>query len=160
MLVPQRTFSECFSSTPGGCDGVETGERTETQAKFGLAPLSLSLGGFLNRHIALLFRAAGTSYFEDDDQVVHSFYGPVVEWWPAERFFLGGGIGFALFGENPLIDSGGGDLEGGWALDLRVGTALVGGTHHDVTLSLEAIPGFYEDDVVTGFGLVGAWKWY
>jgi hypothetical protein len=52
------------------------------------------------------------------------------------------------------------DTESGWALDLRVGAALAGGTNHDFTLSLEVIPGFYGDDIVTGFGLVGAWKWY
>ena len=160
MLVPHRTFDECFSSTPDGCDGADTGSRTETQVKLGLAPLSLSLGGFINPRFALLFRAAGTSYFVDGDQVGHNFYGAVMEWWPVERIYLGGGVGFALFGSNPLLNRDGPDLEGGWALDLRVGAALAGGTNHDFTVSLEAIPGFYEDDVVTGFALVGAWKWY
>jgi hypothetical protein len=133
---------------------------SETRSEFGLAPLSLSLGGFVSHQVALLARIAGTSYFVNGDQIGHSFYGVGVEVWPIDRLYLGGGVGFALFGPNPLYSSSPMDTESGWALDLRVGAALAGGTNHDFTLSLEVIPGFYGDDIVTGFGLVGAWKWY
>jgi hypothetical protein len=158
-LVPRRTVTVCGSNVPGACDGVG-GVTSETRSEFGLAPLSLSLGGFVSHQVALLARIAGTSYFVNGDQIGHSFYGVGVEVWPIDRLYLGGGVGFALFGPNPLYSSSPMDTESGWALDLRVGAALAGGTNHDFTLSLEVIPGFYGDDIVTGFGLVGAWKWY
>jgi hypothetical protein len=133
----------------------------ERQGHFGLAPLSLSLGGFVTHRVALLARASGTSYFEDGAQIGHNFYGVVAEVWPIDELFLSGGAGFAIYGPNPWF-SGSSSLEsvGGWALDFRVGTALAQGTNHDFTLSLEAIPGFYDGETVQGFALVGAWKWY
>lgn len=156
MLVPRHRVTVCVN---GGriCGTPDT---TGTDTEFGLAPLSLSLGGFVSKDVALLARIAGTSYFKNGDQYGHNFYGVGVEVWPIERLYVGGGVGFALFGPNPLFSSNDEEPEAGWALDLRVGGALVGGTDHDFTLSLEAIPGFYGDDIVTGFGLVGAWKWY
>jgi hypothetical protein len=160
MLVPHHTFTDCTSSDPSFCAGVDTGPKTEHTAEFGLAPLSLSLGGYITPQFALLARLAGTSYFKGDNQIGHNFYGVIGEWWPADRFYLSGGVGFAIYGPNPFLGSSSRDPKYGWALDVRAGVALAQGTNHDFTLSLEAIPGFYEDDVVTGFGLVGAWKWY
>ena len=155
MVVPRHTA--CVSIDADACAGFEA-EHTDTE--FGLAPLSLSLGGFVSPSVAILARAAGTSYFDRGDQIVHNFYGPIVEIWPSDFFYVSGGVGFALFGENPLFSGGNAYQEGGWALDVRAGLALAQGTNHDFTLSIEAIPGFYEDDIVTGFSLVGAWKWY
>jgi len=155
MLVPRH--SVCRSSTPDGCAGFE-GDRTDTE--LGLAPLSLSLGAFVSPKVAILARAAGASYFDRGDQIVHNFYGAIVEVWPNDYVYVSGGVGFALFGENPFLSGGNAYLEGGWALDVRAGVALAQGTNHDFTLSIEAIPGFYEDETVVGFGLVGAWKWY
>jgi len=60
-------------------------------------------------------------------------------------------------GANPLFNGGSGSITSGWALDFR---ALAQGTNHDFTLSLEAIHGFYDGDLVNGLALVGAWKWY
>ncbi|HKY35641.1 MAG TPA: hypothetical protein VJN18_06880 [Polyangiaceae bacterium] len=157
-LVPHHSVSACSSTLPGGC--VAPSSTSETRSEFGLAPLSLTLGGFVSPEVALAARFAGTSYFKDDDQIGHNFYGAILEYWPIERLYVSGGIGFALFGPNPLFSSSSRELEGGWALDFRIGAALAGGRDHDFTLSLEAIPGFYDDDIVTGFGLVGAWKWY
>jgi hypothetical protein len=145
----------------GGSSGGFTSDVSRTrEARIGFAPLSLSLGGFLSPSVALLFRATGTSYFEDGDQFSHNFYGPVVELWPHDRFYLSGGVGFAVFGPNPFLSTSDVDPEGGWALNFRVGTALLNAENHDLTLSLEVIPGFYEDESVQGYALVAAWKWY
>ncbi|HEY3667222.1 MAG TPA: hypothetical protein VGL19_14535, partial [Polyangiaceae bacterium] len=73
---PVESFTDCFSTT-GQCAGVDTGVHKSTEAKFGLAPLSLSLGGFLTPKLALLFRAAGTSYFVGNRQYLDAFYGGV-----------------------------------------------------------------------------------
>jgi len=148
------TIQTCL---PGVVCSSSSEPRTDT--RFGLAPISVSLGGFFNPTVALLFRAAGTSYFVDGDQWLHGFYGPVIEVWPHDRFYFGGGVGLALFGPNPLTNSNA-DPSTGFAIDLRAGVALVNATHHDATISVEVIPGFYGDDTVVGYALVGAWKWY
>ena len=140
--------------------GEERSTEASREGRFGLAPLSLSLGGFLDTNVAVLFRAAGTSYFEGNTQWVNAFYGPIVEVWPSDRFYLSGGFGFGVFGPNPLASETSVDPEAGFALDFRAGAALVSGRNHDVTLSLEAIPGFYENETVHGYAFVGAWKWY
>src|SRR5436309_387708 len=46
-------FTEVFPSVGGSI------------SKVGLAPLSLSLGGFVNNRLAIMFRLQGTSYFQD-----------------------------------------------------------------------------------------------
>ncbi|MDF3071320.1 MAG: hypothetical protein K0R38_6921 [Polyangiaceae bacterium] len=138
----------------GGCTPVPR------SSHFGLAPLSLSLGGFITPRVALLARAAGTSYFEDGTQMTHNFYGIIAEVWPIDEIFVSGGVGLGLYGPNPLFSRSSREAVGGWALDFRIGAALAQGTNHDFTLALEAIPGFYDGETVQGFALVGAWKWY
>src|SRR5262245_54725630 len=101
MLVPHHTLSECFSTTPGGCAGVPTGEQTEHTSELGLAPLSLTLAGWASPYVALGARLSGTSYFKSNgDQIAHGFYGPIVEVWPSSLVYLSGGIGLALYGGN------------------------------------------------------------
>ena len=128
--------------------------------KAGLAPLSFSLGVFFSPTVALLFRISGTSFFDDGDQFSHTFYGPIVEIWPHDRFYLSGGVGLALYGTNPFLSGSNEKPENGWALDFRVGVALINGQDHDLTLSVEAIPGFYDQGAVQGYAILAAWKWY
>jgi len=156
---PVESFSECFSTT-GACAGVDTGVHKSTDVEFGLAPLSLSLGGFLTPQVALLFRAAGTSYFVGNTQYLDAFYGAVVEYWPHNRFFLGGGPGIGYFGRNPLLSDGVSDYETAFALDARAGVALINGRDHDLTLSLEGTSGFYSDATLFSAAFLVAWKWY
>ena len=157
---PVTSFNECFSSN-GGCGGKNSSSSSETStaADFGLAPLALSIGGFLTPKVALLFRAAGTSYFVGNTQYINAFYGPVVEVWPHPVFFVGGGPGLGVFGANPLTSSYGRDPEGAFALDARAGFALIQGRNHDLTLSVEGIAGFYEETHMS-LALIAAWKWY
>jgi hypothetical protein len=99
------------------------------------------------------------SYFRGNEQIVHAFYGPIVEAWPSDRFYLSGGVGLGIYGPNPFLSRSSTEPDTGVALDFRVGAALVNATNHDFTLSVEVSPGFY-DELVMGYALVGAWKWY
>jgi hypothetical protein len=131
-----------------------------TVAKFGLAPLSFSLGGFLTPKVALLFRATGTSFSDyDGTERLNAFYGAVVEVWPHDRFFVGGGPGVGYYGTIPF-QTNYNDSQATFALSARAGAALIGGRNHDLTLSLEGISGFYAEQTIFSGALIVAWKWY
>ncbi len=153
--VPQQGGCDSFDGT-----GCITSEEESRALEIGLAPISVSLGGFLSPSTALLFRIGSTSYFKNGDQIVHGFYGPILEVWLHESFYASGGVGLGIYGPNTLLSSGSQDAELGVTLDLRGGAALINGIDHDLTLSLEVIPGIYDGDVVLGSALVVAWKWY
>lgn len=106
----------------------ELGAREKTA--LGLAPLSLSVGGFVSPKVAIMARMAGTSVFRETGkgdlyQVVNGFYGATVQYWPSNDFFVGGGVGLAILANNPLMDvprensfseiGYGATLRGGWA---------------------------------------------
>jgi hypothetical protein len=131
----------------------------ESETRFGLAPLSLSLGGFLTPDVAMMARIAGTSYFEefggDTVQLGSNFYGLALQYWPADVVFIGGGFGFALFDDNPFF--GGGNRiagEGGWALMARAGWSFATLRDHSFALVYELIPAFYDGFNVFGHALI------
>jgi hypothetical protein len=125
----------------------------------GLAPLGVSLGGYVTPRIALLGRLAGTSYFRGRGQVLHTFAGPIVEFWPHDRWFLSGGVGLGVLTPNPVLGHSSLVTREGLAFDARGGAVLVGGARHALTLSLEIIPAIY-NHFQAGAALLVAWKWY
>lgn len=135
-------------------------DETSTEFEPGLAPLGVALGGYFTPRVALLGRLAGTSYFRGSHQYLQLFTGPVVEYWPSDRWFLAGGIGLGTFTPNPFTGSSVVSSREGLALDARAGAVLTGGPRHALTLSLELIPAFYENRARAGAALLAAWKWY
>jgi hypothetical protein len=156
VSVPVHKTIHVFS---GGIPTYQ-GTTTHRELKVGYSPLSLSVGAFLTPDVAMLFRLSGTAYLVAGDQYDHSFYGPIVEFWPHDRVFLSGGFGLALLGPDPLLSSSDAETELGFAPDLRAGVALINDDNHDLTLSAEFIPGFYDVGNVQGYAIVAAWKWY
>lgn len=137
---------------------------SKTRGELGFAPLSFSLGGFVSRRVAILARSAGTVFANNGDFYSHDFLGPIVEVWPADIFYFSAGPGLAIASRNSFFVGTGEDKTAGWAVDLRAGLAVLRKTNHDLTLSLELIPSFYQvGDVAThttGGAFVVAWKWY
>lgn len=151
---------DIVSCTNSGCSSSPS----ETSGRFGYAPLSVSLGGFVSPHVAILGRSAGTAFIRNNNVFSNSFIGPIVEIWPADVFYFSAGPGLSVASRNGFFAGTGQDAKAGWALDLRVGFALLQKENHDLTISAEVIPSFYRDSGVTtqatGCALVGAWKWY
>jgi hypothetical protein len=145
----------CGGSGGSGCPDGSTPLRWQP----GLAPLTLSLGGFVTPHLALLFRMTGTSYFRGDAQYANLFYGASVEWWPHDHWFVSGGAGVAGTALNPWLGSSAGPSQAGLGLNARAGAALASGDRHALTLSSEAILGFY-GNAPMGLALLLGWKWY
>jgi hypothetical protein len=126
----------------------------------GLSGLSLSLGGYLTPNIALVARAAGTSFWNDfgqgSKQIVNGVYGASVIGWIGD-FYVSAGPGLALFGPTNADSV---DLRGGLGLDLRAGWAFLDTKHNALTLGLEALPAFYSDATVVGGALNFEWHYY
>lgn len=125
---------------------------------FGLAPLSLSVGGFVSKRVAIAARMAGTSFFEDlstyrngrvsreSQQVANGYFGPVLQVFLNDYIFLGGGAGLAVLYVNPLATTSSRvpDPVLGFALTARAGFGFFAKRHHWLGVVLEAYPAFYE----------------
>ncbi len=148
---------------------------------FGLAPLSLSLGGFVSSRVALAARMAGTSFFVDAPpslqiagagaslrshsdlvQILNGFYGPTIQVFVNDHVFVGGGAGLGLFGVSPLFERTGPlpKLEAGFAMTGRAGFGFFARGHHWVGVVLEAFPGFYSDRTTFGMSTILQWQYY
>lgn len=135
---------------------------SDSETNVGLAPLSLSLGGFLTEDLALMARMAGTSWFEDvgNDtfQVGSYFYGVALQYWLSDEAFVAGGVGYGLLADNPLFGGSSGiDAEGGLALTLRAGYAFYTSRNHALGFTLELFPEFF--DTATTFGTAINFQW-
>jgi len=135
-----------------------------SQTKVGLAPLSLGLGGFLTPDIALLARAAGTSYFEkgangDTSQFVSAFYGAHLQYWFTDRFMMSAGPGFMLFGENAFLTPAEKPVTG-YGASVRAGYAVLAIKHHVLRFSLELFPAKFKDASVLGSALNFEWQYF
>ena len=135
----------------------------DSETNVGLAPLSLSLGGFISSEVSLMARMAGTSWFEDlgpeDAQIGSYFYGIAMQYWPSDAAFVGGGIGYGLLALNPFFSS---DLdvesEGGLIFTARGGYAVYTSRHHWLGFTLELFPAFYDNTTVIGTAINFQWQ--
>lgn len=121
----------------------------------GLGGLSIGVGGWLNEKIALTGRIAGVTLSENDAQLSDVFFGPSIQYWIDNHFWLGGGAGLGI-----LAASGGGDEDSitGFGLDLRVGYTFNEGSENTLNASFELNPGFFSENgnsaTLTGIGIL------
>jgi hypothetical protein len=134
----------------------------ESRGELGLAPLSISLGGFVSDRFAVMGRAAGTSYFKDagDEtlQFTSGFYGLVGEYWFNDRVFTSAGVGLATFGLNPLTSAKDYDPETGLGFALRGGYSFFTSEDHSLRASLELFPSFFDDATTVGTAATFEWQ--
>ncbi len=135
-----------------------------SQTSFGLAPLSLSLGGFVSPDVAILARLAGTSYFDTapdgtSTQYVNGYYGIHVQYWVNDRVMLSAGPGLALFGENAFFAPSK-SPHVGYGASLRAGYALLAIEHHALRVSIEAFPAKFDTGFVFGSALNLEWQYF
>lgn len=138
-----------------------------SEQKFGLAPLSLSLGGFINREFAIMFRATGSSIFGSErgqtTQALIGFYGPAVQYYPNDRFYIGAGVGLGLYAtNNPALatPTSPAFIQGGLAFDARVGFVLVASKAHQLSIYTEAIPAKFDEATAVGLNLALGYQFY
>lgn len=131
---------------------------TRTRAWGGVAPLSISVGGFVSERVALLFRASGTAYFKysANNAYANSFYGPAVQFWVNDRFMWSAGLGLGLHGESPLTGTGG--MDPGVAASLRAGYAFFVSDWHLMRVGLELVPGVFDGTRTLGAAATLDWQ--
>ena len=137
-------------------------EGFDSETNVGLAPLSLSLGGFLTEDLALMARMAGTSWFAElageNYQLGSYFCGVALQGWLSDEAFLAGGVGYGLLAVNPFFGSDVDfDSEGGLAFTVRAGYAVFTSRNHALGFTLELFPEFF--DTVTTFGTAINFQW-
>lgn len=125
----------------------------------GIAPFSLSLGGFVSNQVAIMFRMAGSSWFADDTfgdrtMFTSAFYGPAVQWWVAREIFVAAGVGVGVLSEG-FFDSDNNDT--GMMFTARFGYSFYTSTDHSVAVVAELMPAFYSD--VTSLGTTVQLQW-
>lgn len=150
-----RELSSCFASSTGS-GGCSDGSDTDTYA--GFAPLSVGIGGFLSRDVALTLRSSGTSYFKSRDLWSSAFVGPAVQYWPMDTLSVGGGAGVGVWGPNPALSRRARDPKVGFALSLRAGVDPFGLRDHSFRIGVEVLPAFYDRTRVIGAALVAEWQ--
>jgi hypothetical protein len=126
-------------------------------AQVGLAPLSIGVGWFVTRDVALTARITSTSFFPIAQssnggfvQVVNSSFGVAAQYWLSDSFFLGAGVGLGRYGTNPFLQSPDTFSMTGIALLARAGYALDLGEHRAWSLVLELTPSVYHQDQSVG----------
>ncbi|MCC7541155.1 MAG: hypothetical protein IT379_33360 [Deltaproteobacteria bacterium] len=131
----------------------------------GIAPLSFSVGGYVNPRLALLFRASGTSYFDGPgrgrlrDSVVAAVYAFHVKWWVLPRLYLGGGGGLAAFGG--LFDSDDADdLDLGFGTTFRIGLAFPVHRKHALGVAFELMTMFTGEATLLAQAVTFEWHFY
>jgi hypothetical protein len=125
---------------------------TEADSEAGLSGLNLSLGGFINPKLAVLFRLSGTSFwldtgFDESIQFSNIFVGGQVQYYAMPQLFVGGGAGLGVFGAFFEDES---DSTNGFAVNARVGYDVSQSSGSAWQVALEITPSFYSED---GFDL-------
>jgi len=127
-------------------------EGQDSDTEVALAGLSFGLGGWLNDRMALTVRGAGATYSPADGvRFTTAFFGPTLQYWTDDHFWLGGGVGLGI----AAISIDGADVqpdpETGFGLDLRAGYTFTTGSDNTFNVSVEYNPTFFD---VEGAGSV------
>lgn len=129
-------------------------------SQFGLAGLSLSLGGFLSPDLALMFRATGVAVPEAGGTIVSVGALGVLQYWATDRLTLSGGLGLSQVSVNSAFDSTIARSNKGFAINFRIGYALAQFTHHSLGLTYEITPAWIDGESVLMQGLALNWQWH
>ena len=114
--------------------GVVHGDGTSSGDS--LAGVNIGLGGWLSRHVALTVRAASVTLHLDGERESFIFFGPSLQLWLDDHFWLGG-IGIA----GTAVEGGGANR--GVGLDARGGYTFASRSANTFDVSFELTPGYY-----------------
>lgn len=118
--------------------------------------LGLGVGRWISSKMAITARLAAVSHKENNVTGSSLFLGPSAQYWVDDHFWVGGGLGFAIFGVND--DNGNSDSIHGFGLNGRIGYTFTSNTENSFNASFELSPGFYnqnnESGTITSIGIL------
>lgn len=130
---------------------------------WGLALPNLTLGRYVRRNLVVAAHGAATSHLPHlfgahPYDFVLIFYGPMVQWWPHQRFYLAAASGLATYVQDtPLPLQGYADNTTGMGAALKASYTAAIGEGYRINVAVEALPAFFNFDVQVG--LLAAVEW-
>jgi hypothetical protein len=164
-LTRRSGFTMEFGLGYGGLQIASLDQYGPEKAGTGFEPHALSLGGFVTNNLALMARWKSTYQVmqRGPDDSVHRFLGTLTvhaQWWFAERWFTGGGLGVAAFGFGFGSDPDDPAWSIGGATSARVGFAFARLKHHAFIVSVEVVAGFFRHGAAVGETANVSWQYY
>ena len=145
---PRRPRREGFTIELGlGAAAMSVrGPAISSAVRPGVAGLSLGIGGFVSRDVALTFRVTGAQTWADrpdgvTSSVLLGSYGFGVQYYLTDRIFAGGSWGLALLTETPLASrrAVASYEDHGMAGSARLGWAFLATRAHQLAITGEAM---------------------
>lgn len=136
-------------------------EEGVARGNFGVAPISVSLGGFVTPDFAILMRAAAGVGLKDSatEGELVGVYGGQLQFWATDHLVIGLGGGVALYDE--FIDSSRGQNNAlGVGGSLRLGYSFWAGESATVRIATEALPVVIDGEFFLAQSLVLEWQGY
>ena len=129
--------------------GVQNDSSIE-ETEVGLAGVSFSVGGFVNRDLALTFRLAGTNVSYDlsggNYRQVSGVAAPTIQYWLTNRFNIEAGAGVGFWRADADED------ETGLGLILGAGVTIFNRGKHNLQFGLQYAPAFTDPGTVHNVG--------
>jgi hypothetical protein len=111
----------------------------------GIGGLSLGVGGWVSPQVAITGRIAGATISENGEQLSNIFFGPSLQYWVNDNFWLGGGIGLGILADN----CDGCESVTGFGFDARVGYTFSVSSENTFNVSFELNPEHYSENGVS-----------
>lgn len=129
---------------------------TDSKSETSLAGLSLGIGGFVNKQLAVTARIAGGTYTDDAGRLTQAFFGPAVQYWATPNVWLGGGIGLGVLAID--VNGAGSDSNTDLGFDVRAGYTFNPGTKHSFNISAEFTRSQADNGAVSVVGVLAGWQ--
>ena len=153
---PESGYKDGFTLELNLGIGSMMSSAANSNSETALAGLSIGLGGFVNRQLAITGRIAGGTYTESDGRITQAFLGPAVQYWATPNFWFGGGIGFGIISID--INGRGSDSNTDLGFDVRAGYTFNPDTKHSFNVSAEFSRSQADGGAISVLGLLAGWQ--
>ena len=159
----QSAFRSGFTIEAGLGPGLTLVRPDEGEGsnELGLSGLSIGMGAFVTRDVALLARISGTTLSQEvgteSEEFINASLHVGGQVWLTDRFVIGAAGGIGFFG--PFADDSMAEDETGLALSARAAYSLFLSGNNSLRVGLEVMPCFYDSGEVTSTSLNGEWQW-
>lgn len=155
-VTPRRQgFMFEFAVGTGLIEAFDLDASDSRLLKQSFEPHAISLGGYLNPKLALMWRWSSAYYFAKNAsgktcQGVFGTHGLHAQYWLTDRWYVSAGLAMGAFGNVLGRDKNDPKIKVGFANELRTGYAIALWEKHALLLSFKNLSGFFDGGVVLG----------